>query len=202
MCHLKYTLAQKKWGCGFDPFTSRRMRRKEAAAQTIELPLSICVRLMRVTTMKNVWNHTLRRDIELIFNKGKVHNRYAKQKQLKRRSIYKVQGGDLGSTEAKEEWGFINNQIKNRNVDWWHIGLVRVSGICSWVNGRPLTICKRGHQLSGGRNKTTLVNSRISNTVILKIKSPVVKMFWHIFVKCLKVRQHLICILHCKKKGA
>lgn len=55
--------------------------------------------------------------------------------------------------------------------------MVRASGICSWVNERPLTICKWGNQPSGGRYKTMLVNSRRSNTAILRIKSVLVKMF-------------------------
>ena len=56
------------------------------------------------------------------------------------------QGGDLVSIETEEEWNFINDQIQRRNTrryeNTWSIGLTKRAGNWTWVNGRPLTICK------------------------------------------------------------
>ena len=57
------------------------------------------------------------------------------------------QGGDLVSIETEQEWNFINDQIQRRITahyeNKWSIGLTKKAGNWTWVNGRPLTICKR-----------------------------------------------------------
>ena len=73
------------------------------------------------------------------------------------RSSCKKRGGDLISIETVEEWDFIKSEIHNNTEEGWHIGLVRENGSWIWVSGRPLTICKCEHHLSGGRNKAMLV---------------------------------------------
>ena len=62
----------------------------------------------------------------------------------------KSQGGDLISIETEEEWNFINNEIQRQNTTnydkIWNIGLTQKAGNWTWVNGRPLTICKWGQR--------------------------------------------------------
>ena len=58
------------------------------------------------------------------------------------------QGGDLVSFETEEEWNFINDEIQRRNStnykNKWSIGLRKIAGNWTWVNGGPLTIRKWG----------------------------------------------------------
>ena len=70
-------------------------------------------------------------------------------------------GGDLISIETGEEWDFIKSEIHNNSEEGWHIGLVRENGSWTWVSGRPLTIYKWEHQLSGGRNKAMLAKKTL-----------------------------------------
>ena len=77
------------------------------------------------------------------------------------------QGGDLVSIETEEEWNFINDQIQRRNttyyVNKWSIGLTKKAGNWTWVNGRPLTICKWEKGEPRGEHHAAFMYKRSSN---------------------------------------
>ena len=74
------------------------------------------------------------------------------------------QGGDLVSLETEDEWNFINDQIQRgiyRNK--WSIGLTKKAGNWTWVNGRPLTICKWEQGEPRGEHDAAFMYKRSSN---------------------------------------
>ena len=77
------------------------------------------------------------------------------------------QGGDLVSIETEEEWNFINDQIQRRNTTYyknkWSIGLTKKAGNWTWVNGRPLTICKWEQGEPRGEHDAAFMYKRSSN---------------------------------------
>ena len=77
------------------------------------------------------------------------------------------QGGDLVSIETEEEWNFINDQIQRRNTthyeNKWSIGLTKKAGNWTWVNGRPLTICKWEQGEPRGEHDAAFMYKRSSN---------------------------------------
>ena len=77
------------------------------------------------------------------------------------------QGGDLVSIETQEEWNFINDQIQRRNTTYyknkWNIGLTKKAGNWTWVNGRPLTICKWEQGEPRGEHDAAFMYKRSSN---------------------------------------
>ena len=77
------------------------------------------------------------------------------------------QGGDLVSIETEDEWNFINDQIQRRNTTFyenkWSIGLTKKAGNWTWVNGRPLTICKWEQGEPRGEHDAAFMYKRSSN---------------------------------------
>ncbi|XP_066022614.1 CD209 antigen-like protein A [Pocillopora verrucosa] len=77
------------------------------------------------------------------------------------------QGGDLVSIETEDEWNFINDQIQRRNTTYyknkWSIGLTKKAGNWTWVNGRPLTICKWEQGEPRGEHDAAFMYKRSSN---------------------------------------
>ena len=77
------------------------------------------------------------------------------------------QGGDLVSIETEDEWNFINDQIQRRNTtdhkNKWNIGLTKKAGNWTWVNGRPLTICKWEQGEPRGEHDAAVMYKRSSN---------------------------------------
>ena len=67
--------------------------------------------------------------------------------------------------ETEEEWNFINNEIQRQNTTnydkIWSIGLTQKAGNWTWVNGRPLTICKWGQREPSGQHDAA--SMRFSN---------------------------------------
>ena len=83
------------------------------------------------------------------------------------RETCQKQGGDLVSIETEEEWNFINDQIQRRNTtdykNKWNIGLKKKAGNWTWVNGRPLTICKWEQGEPRGEHDAAFMYKRSSN---------------------------------------
>ena len=83
------------------------------------------------------------------------------------RETCQSQGGDLVSIETEEEWNFINDQIQRRNTTYygnrWSIGLTKETGNWTWVNGRPLTICKWEQGEPRGEHDVAFMYKRSSN---------------------------------------
>ena len=77
------------------------------------------------------------------------------------------QGGDLVSIETEDEWNFINDQIQRRDItryeNKWSIGLTKKAENWTWVNGRPLTICKWEQGEPGGEHDAAFMYKRSSN---------------------------------------
>ena len=74
------------------------------------------------------------------------------------------QGGDLVSLETEDEWNFINDQIQRRIYEnKWSIGLTKKAGNWTWVNGRPLTICKWEQGEPRGEHHAAFMYKRSSN---------------------------------------
>ena len=77
------------------------------------------------------------------------------------------QGGDLVSIETEEEWNFINEQIQRRDIkrygDTWSIGLTKRAGNWTWVNGRPLTVCKWEQGEPRGEHDAAFIYKRSNN---------------------------------------
>ena len=61
------------------------------------------------------------------------------------RRVCNDQGFDLVSIETEEEWQFIVNEIQKRstwNTGAWHIGLLKIGGVWTWLSGKQLNISK------------------------------------------------------------
>ena len=100
-----------------------------------------------------------------------MHEGYKREKWhvnwLWNRETCQSQGGDLVSIETEEEWNFINDQIQRRNsmnyrTYEWSIGLRKKAGNWTWVNGRPLTICKWGQGEPRGEYDAAFMYQRYS----------------------------------------
>ena len=106
-------------------------------------------------TFKNSW---------YIISVRKTHRRI---NWLWAREACQNQGGDLVSIETEEEWNFINDQIQRRNTTYygntWSIGLTKKAGNWTWVNGRPLTICKWEQGEPRGEHDAAFMYKRSSN---------------------------------------
>ena len=74
-------------------------------------------------------------------------------------------GGDLVSIETEEEWNFICNEVQTTlcSRNRWNIGLIRKAGNWTWVNGRPLTICKWGEGQPSGHSNMAHISKQSSN---------------------------------------
>ena len=83
------------------------------------------------------------------------------------RFVCKSQGGDLISIETEEEWNFINNQIQGWNTtnyeNKWSIVLKKKARNWTWINGRPVTICKWGQGEPSGEHNAAFIYRRSSN---------------------------------------
>ena len=83
------------------------------------------------------------------------------------RFVCQSQEGDLISIETEEEWNFISNEIQRRNTtnydNRWSIGLEKRAGNWTWVNGRPLTICKWGREEPSGQHDAAFMYKPSSN---------------------------------------
>ena len=83
------------------------------------------------------------------------------------RETCRNQGADLVSIETEEEWNFINDQIQRRNTTYyenkWSIGLTIRAGNWTWVNRRPLTICKWEQGEPRGKHNAAFMYKRSSN---------------------------------------
>ena len=78
-------------------------------------------------------------------------------------------GGDLVSIEAEEEWNFIIGERRRRNTkrscgNRLSIGLTKKAGNWTWVNGRPLTICKWGQGKPSGKHNATFMYKQSCNS--------------------------------------
>ena len=91
---------------------------------------------------------------------------------LSNRGTCQSQGGDLVSIETEEEWKFINDVIQRRDTkiqnekdyeNIWEIGLTKKAGNWTWVNGRPLTICKWGEGEPSGEHNAAVMYRRSRN---------------------------------------
>ena len=96
-----------------------------------------------------------------------VHETHWSINWLWARETCQNQGGDLVSIETEEEWNFINDQIQRRNTTYyenkWSIGLTKKAGNWTWVNGRPLTICKWEQGEPRGEHDAAFMYKRSSN---------------------------------------
>ena len=83
------------------------------------------------------------------------------------RFVCQSQEGDLISIQTEEEWNFISNEIQRRNTtnydNRWSIGLEKRAGNWTWVNGRPLTICKWGREEPSGQHDAAFMYKPSSN---------------------------------------
>ncbi|CAH3159366.1 unnamed protein product [Pocillopora meandrina] len=89
------------------------------------------------------------------------------QSWLLNRETCQNQGGDLVSMETEDEWNFINDQIQRRDItryeNKWSIGLTKKAENWTWVNGRPLTICKWEQGEPRGEHDVAFMYKRSSN---------------------------------------